>query len=116
MKDVTYGLFVYTLRLEKDKKNRTRFVVGRDRINFPGDVATPTAEMMVAKLLFKSVLSTKGAQIMTADISHFYFNTPLTRLEYIRLKLTDIPDKSIKEYSRSHTLVPPYMKGYRLMN
>ena len=54
--------------------------------------------MMVAKLLFNSVVSTKGAKFMTADISNSYLNTSLTRPEYIRLKLTDIPDKIIKEY------------------
>ena len=36
---------------------------------------------------------------MTADISNFYLNTPLAQPEYIRLKLTDIPDKIIKEYN-----------------
>ena len=54
--------------------------------------------MLVAKLLFNSVVSTKGAKFMTADISNFYLNTPLTRPEYIRLKLTDIPDEIILEY------------------
>ena len=34
---------------------------------------------------------------MTADISNFYLNTLLARPEYIRLKLTDIPDKIVKE-------------------
>ena len=54
--------------------------------------------MLVAKLLFNRVVSTKGAKFMTADISNFYINTLLTRPEYIRLKLTDIPDKIISEY------------------
>jgi hypothetical protein len=35
---------------------------------------------------------------MTMDISNFYLMTPLHRLEFIRIKLTDIPDKVIKEY------------------
>ena len=36
---------------------------------------------------------------MTADISNFYLNTPLERPEYIRLKIDDIPDKIIAQYS-----------------
>ena len=84
--------------MEKKEKNRTRFVVGGNRINFPGDVATPTAEMLVAKILFNSVVSTKGAKFMTADISNFYLNTPLPRPEYIRLNIKDIPDEIINEY------------------
>jgi len=53
-KDVTYGQFVCTVRPEKKEKNRTRFTVGGDNINYPGKVATPTADMLVAKLLFNS--------------------------------------------------------------
>ena len=98
MKDVTYGQFVCTIRPEKAEQERTRFTVGGDRINYPGDVATPTAEMLVAKMLFNSVVSTKGAKFMTMDISNFYLMTPLKRPEFIRIKLSDIPDEIIKEY------------------
>ena len=35
---------------------------------------------------------------MTADIKNFYLNTPLTRHEYVRLKLSDIPEEVIQEY------------------
>ena len=38
MKDVTYGKFVCNMRPEKDEVNRTRFVIGGNRINYPGDV------------------------------------------------------------------------------
>ena len=76
-KDVTYGSFVCSVRPEKKEKNRTRFTVGGDRINYPGAVATPTADMLVAKLQFNSVISTKGARFMTMDISNFYLMTPL---------------------------------------
>ena len=77
------ALLFATLEMKKTEKNRTRFVVGGDRINYPGEVATPTAEMLVAKLLFNSVISTKGAKFMTMDISNFYLMTPLSRPEYI---------------------------------
>ncbi|KAL7490093.1 hypothetical protein ACHAW6_016101 [Cyclotella cf. meneghiniana] len=96
--DVTYGQFVCTVRPEKKEPNRTRFVVGGDKINYPGEVATPTADMLVAKLLFNSVVSTPDAKFMTMDLSDFYLMTPLTRPEYIRIKMTDIPQEIIKEY------------------
>ena len=54
--------------------------------------------MLIAKLLFNSVISTKGSRFMTMDISNFYLNTPLTRPEYIKIKLEDIPDEVINEY------------------
>ena len=60
-KDVTFGSFVCSVRPEKKEKNKTRFTVDGDHINYPGAVATPTADMLVVKLLFNSVISTKGA-------------------------------------------------------
>jgi hypothetical protein len=77
LKDVMYVQFVWTKRPEKKEPNRTRLVVGGDRINYPGEVATPTADMLAAKILFNSVISTAAACFMTMDISNFYLNTPL---------------------------------------
>jgi hypothetical protein len=98
MKDVRYGQFVCTVRPEKAEPNRTRFTVRGNRINYPGAVATPTVEMLVAKMLFNSVISTKDARFMTMDISNFYLMTLLHRPEFIRLKRGDIPDEVINEY------------------
>ena len=106
LKDVTYGQFVCSVRPEKAEQNRTRFVVGGDRINYPGDVATPTAEMLVAKTLFNSVISTRGARFMTMDISNFYLMTPLKRPEYIRIKLAEIPQEIIDEYKLMDKITP----------
>ena len=98
MKDVTYGKFVCNVRPEKDEVNRTRFVVGGNRINYPGDIGTPTADMLLAKILFNSVISTKNARFMLGDIKNFYLNTPLKKKEYTKLKLADIPQEVINEY------------------
>jgi len=103
-KDVTYGSFVCSIRPEKKEKNRTRFTVvtrftvGGDRINYPGAVATPTADMLVAKLLFNSVISTKGARFMTIDIYDFYLMTPLKPPKFIGISIKDIPEEIIIEY------------------
>jgi hypothetical protein len=82
----------------KTKTNSTRFTVGGNCINYPGAVATPTAKMLVAKLLFNSTISTRGAHFMTMDISYFYLNSPLPRPEFICIKLSNIPEEIIKEY------------------
>ena len=87
-----------TIRPEKEEQHRTRFTVGGDRVNYLGEVATPTADMMVAKLLFNSVISTPNAKFMTMDISNFYLMTPLKRPEFIRIKISDIPEEIIVEY------------------
>ncbi len=48
-----------------------RFMGGGERINYPGKVATPAAEMLVAKMLVNSVLSMKGVWFMTMNIFNF---------------------------------------------
>ena len=98
MGDVTYRQFVYMIRPEKAEQNRTRFTVGEDRINYSGEVATPTAEMLVAKLLFNSVVSTPGAKVAMMDVSNFYLMTRLKQPDFICVNLRGIPDKIIKEY------------------
>jgi hypothetical protein len=99
MKDVTYGQFVCTVQPEKAEPNRMHFTVGGDRINYPDKVANPTAEILVAKMLFNSVISTKGARFMTMDTSNFYLMTPLHHPKFIHVKLSDIPDEVIEEYT-----------------
>jgi hypothetical protein len=96
-KDVTYGQFVCTVHPEKKEPNRTRFTVDGDHINYPGKVATPTADMLTAKILFNSIISIPGARFMTMDISNFYLMTTLKLLEYLRVKLRDIPEDIICE-------------------
>ena len=86
-KGVTYGSFVCNVRNEKAEKDRTRFVVGGYRINYPGEVATPTTDTLVKKFLFNSVVSKRNAIFVTMDISNFYLMTPLKRPEYIRIRL-----------------------------
>jgi hypothetical protein len=87
------------MRPEKiDEPNCTRFTAGGNKINYPGEVAMPTAEMLVAEILFNSVISTAGARFMMMDISNFYLNMPLKRPEYIRLKILNLPEEIIKEY------------------
>ena len=54
--------------------------------------------MLVTKLLFNSVISTKGAQFMTINIFDFYLMTLLKRPEFIRISINDIPEEIIIEY------------------
>jgi hypothetical protein len=113
-RDITYGSFVCSMRPEKiDEPNCTRLTVGRDKINYPGEVATPTAEMLVTKILFNSVISTRGAKFMTIDISNFYLNTPLKRPEYIRVKITDLPEPR-RNHQRISTAQSRRCKRYGL--
>ena len=99
--NVTYGSFVCLVRPPKDKPNHTQFTVGSDRINYPGEVATPTADMLVAKILFNSVISTRGARFMTIDIINFYLMTPLKQPEFIRVKFNHLPEEIVNKYKHA---------------
>ena len=92
-KDVTYARICVNERPEKEDPNRVRITVGGDRINYTFDVGTPTADMLLVKLLFNSIISTKGAKFMSLDIKNFYLETPMERYEYMRMKISDIPHR-----------------------
>ena len=56
---LTYGRIVAKIRPQKAETYPTRLTVGGNLIHFPGDVTTPTADLITAKLISNSVLSTK---------------------------------------------------------
>jgi hypothetical protein len=97
-KNVTYTRICVNYRPEKEDPNRVRITVGGNRINYPFQCGTPTADMLLVKLLFNSIISTKGAKFMSLDIKDFYLNTPMERYEYMRMKFDDIPEDIIGQY------------------
>eukprot|EP00970_Alexandrium_tamarense_P015808 scaffold5534_cov194-Alexandrium_tamarense.AAC.7 len=70
--------------------------MGGNLINYPDDVSTPTANLLLIKIFLNSVISTPGAKFANADLSNFYLMTPLKRPEYAKLKLSDIPEEVIQ--------------------
>ena len=81
MKDVTYVKFVCEVKPNKTEVYQTRMAVGRDKVNYPDDVSTPRAELLLVKTHVNSVVSTPNAKYMTLDIKNFYLNTPMRGYE-----------------------------------
>ena len=77
---------------------------GGNRINFPGDAGTPTADLLTIKLLANSIVSTKKAKMITMDLKDFYLNTPMERPEFIRIKMSDIPEDVTQHYKLQDTV------------
>ncbi len=99
-KDVTYSLITCLICSGKnDEPNWTRLVAGGDRVHYPGNAGTLTANLITVKLLINSIISTTGAKFMMMDIQDFYLNTPMVRYEYMRLKLSDMPADVIEHYN-----------------
>ncbi len=69
--------------------------VGGYCIDFLGNKSTPMANLLTAKLLFNSTISTPGATFHGIDLANFYFNTPMPLPEYMLFKLDIIPDEII---------------------
>ncbi len=77
-KDVTYGLITCLIRPEKiEEPNQTRLVTGGNRLHYPGDTRTPTANLLTVKLLINITISFPNAKYMTMDIKDFYLNTSM---------------------------------------
>ena len=70
----------------------TSITVGGNLIVYPGDCGTPTVDLLTVKVLLNSVTSTPDAKFMTIDIKDFYLNIPMDRFEYIKLKISDLPE------------------------
>lgn len=104
----TYLRIVAAERPHKEETKRIRCTVGGDRIDYPGNVSTKTADMALVKILLNSVVSTPGAKFATIDIKDFYLNTPMERKEYMRIAVKDIPDAIFKQYN----LAPLVVNGF----
>jgi hypothetical protein len=71
----------------------------KDKVHYPGEVGTPTADLTLVKMHFNSVISTWGAQYMTLDVKNFYLKRPMVRYEYVCIRINDIPEEIIVEYN-----------------
>ena len=69
--------------------------MGGNLINLSGDATTPIVDLITAKLIFNSVLSTKNDKFMCADIDNFYLQQPMNRYDYMRIPLDIIPKEII---------------------
>ena len=98
-KDITYGRVVVDYQPEKSDPYCTRLTVGGNLIVYPSDCGTPTVDLLTVKLLLNSIISSPGAKFLTIDIKNFYLNTPMERFEYMRLKLSDLPEDFVERYN-----------------
>ena len=60
------------------------------------DCGTPTANVLIVKLVLNSVISMPGAKFLGWDLKIFYLNTPMARPKFLRIKLDNFPDNVTK--------------------
>jgi len=98
-KRATYGRICCNVRLQKEEIYCTRLTVGGNLVDFPGNTSAPTTDLLTAKLLINSTISTPGAVFLSIDLANFYPNTPMADPEYMRLQLEIIPEEIIVKYN-----------------
>ena len=104
----TYLRTVASWRPEKANPRRIRWTAGGDRIDYPDNVSTKTADLTTSKLLINSALSTLNAKYFTTDVKDFYLGTPMARYEYMRIPIVMLPEGIIEQYN----LRPLFHNGY----
>jgi hypothetical protein len=80
---------------KKNDPNRSRLIVGGDRLNVPGDWGIPTVDMVTVKLQ----CHLEGACYCTIDLKDFYLMTPMTRPEYMHMKIKDPTEEFVTMYN-----------------
>jgi hypothetical protein len=98
---ITYGKMVVTYQPEKDNPNQTRLTVGGNWIVHHGNVSTPMVKMMTVQMHLNSMILTKGAGYCTFNIKDFYLITPMEQPEYMRMKLSDLPQEFVDLYDHT---------------
>jgi hypothetical protein len=96
---ITYSKIVCDYKPHKKERERVRLTVRGDRLDYPGNVATSTADITTFKILINSTLSTTDAAMMMIDINNYYLGTPLPRFEYIKILLSRFPEEIIQKYN-----------------
>eukprot|EP00804_Cyclotella_cryptica_P020493 CCRYP_019412-RA/>CCRYP_019412-RA protein AED:0.05 eAED:-0.04 QI:0/0/0/1/0/0.5/2/0/1372 len=96
---ITYGRIVIDFRPQKTDPNSVRITAGGNLIkDYPGELTTRTADLTTSKILWNSVLSTKGAKFIGIDIKSFFLTAPLDRYEYMKMPLDLFPEHIIQQY------------------
>ena len=95
---VTYARLVVNFRPQKDDPNRVIITADGNLIKYPGELNKLTADMTMAKILWNSILSTKGAWFMGLDINFFNLGTTLERFEYMKIPITLFPEHVRQQY------------------
>ncbi len=81
-------------------------VAGGDRVHYPGDAGTPTADLLTVKILINSIISTAVTKFMTMDVKDFYLNTPMARYKYMQLRIADMLEDVIEHYNLRDKATP----------
>jgi hypothetical protein len=97
-RQITYEEIVCDYKLHKKEKERAILIVGGEKLDYSGEVATSTADIPTFKILINITLSTRDTEMMM-DIMNCYLGTPLPRYEYMHILLSRFPEEIVNTYN-----------------
>ena len=97
-KKPTYARIVSELRPHKPDPFRIRITAGGNLIVYLDDKSQPTSDIVTAKILLNSVLSTPNAKFLGLDIKNMYLHSGLPTPEYMRIRKELVPQEIIDQY------------------
>jgi hypothetical protein len=95
----TYLRVVASYQPQKEDPYRIRWTAGGNKIDYPGVVSTPTADLTTVKIHLNSTISTDTAKYLCADIKDFYLATKMDRYEYMWVPVHMLPDAVMTAYN-----------------
>ena len=106
---VTYACIVIDHRPQEEDPNCVRMAVGGNLIDYPFELTARTADMVSSKILWNSIIITKDARFAGANIKNMYLQTPLDRVEYIKMPIALIPANIIAHYNLKEKVLDGYV-------
>ena len=75
----TYVRSVCNVRPQKTDTHRTRLASGRNLIDYPGEISTPTSDLTTMKLHINSAISDVKSRYVCMDEKYFHLNNQMDR-------------------------------------
>ena len=73
--------------------------VGGNKLDYAGNTATEVASLETTKIYANRTISTPGSRQAFTEIGNFYTNSRLREPEFMKVNISDIPQKIIDEYN-----------------
>ena len=101
LKYVTYGRLIVVYKPNNSEPNISRLTVDGNLITclYSTSISTPRCNLPTIKMLWNSVLSTKGAKYTTLDLKDIYLGTPMDRPKDMGLPIKLIQQEIIDKYN-----------------
>ena len=90
---------VCDIRPHKTETHRTRLTAGRNFIDYPVEVSTPTSDLATMKIHVHSIISDFKSRYMYMDVKYFFLNNKMDRLECIMINISTISQEFVEKYN-----------------